>query len=299
MSDSTHFIGREGGREWLGATCRMTLGVVFILAGWAKLGHASEFALVLANYKLLPRAVELPLALGVPGLELTTGLALLLGVFVRLAAACALVMSIGFAALVTSALARGLNIECGCFAGASTVSFWHLGLDLGLLTLAVGLIRFGPDRWALQGRPWWAGKKPRVGMASLLLVVGALPTLVFGLPGSTAPLPALQTSAPPTLIFDPPSLELGDVQPGQKVTRTVTYRNSGDQPLNIAWVQSSCGCTVAQPEKRRLAVGESGRLTVEYKAREPGESIRQTIRVYQRGRQVPAVLQVSGKVCPN
>ena len=133
-------------------------------------------------------------------------------------------------------------------------------------------------------------------MAGLLLIVGSLPTLVYLLSGPQASLPLSPTSAPPALTFDPPSLELGDVRPGQKVTRTVTYRNTGDQALNIVWVQSSCGCTVAQPEKRSLAVGESGRLTVAYQAREPGEPIRQTIRVYQRGRQVPAMLQVSGKV---
>ena len=49
--------------------------------------------------------------------------------------------------------------------------------------------------------------------------------------------------APPCLAFDPPSVELGMVLPGQKVRHTVRVRNTGTETVTIERAMADCGCT--------------------------------------------------------
>lgn len=62
-----------------------------------------------------------------------------------------------------------------------------------------------------------------------------------------APIPppdgAATEPAPPCLAFDPPSVELGTVLPGQKVRHTVRVRNIGTETVTIERAMADCGCT--------------------------------------------------------
>lgn len=51
------------------------------------------------------------------------------------------------------------------------------------------------------------------------------------------------------------------------------FRNESDRPVRIRGVDSSCGCTVAKPEKEVYAPGESGVLPVTHKPK-PGPQAR-------------------------
>jgi hypothetical protein len=54
---------------------------------------------------------------------------------------------------------------------------------------------------------------------------------------------------------------------GSPETRTTEFRfrNDSDQPVRIRGVKSSCGCTVAKPQKDVYGPGESGVLPVSHK----------------------------------
>lgn len=43
------------------------------------------------------------------------------------------------------------------------------------------------------------------------------------------------------------------------------YKNTGDTPVRIKSVKSSCGCTTAQTQKDQIAPGESGEITATFK----------------------------------
>jgi len=58
-----------------------------------------------------------------------------------------------------------------------------------------------------------------------------------------------------SLVFDPAQLDLGEVEEGEKVTATLLIRNNGQGFKQIVKVESSCGCTTAEPETRMLAGG--------------------------------------------
>ena len=101
------------------AIARLILGLVFGWAGWIKLRDPQAFADSIHSFAVLPSALINPLALGLPVLELATGLLLLLGVKRRTCAGLAAVMSLVFALALAQALIRGLNVDCGCFGGGA------------------------------------------------------------------------------------------------------------------------------------------------------------------------------------
>src|SRR5438067_2418304 len=43
------------------------------------------------------------------------------------------------------------------------------------------------------------------------------------------------------------------------------YKNSGDKPVRIKSVRTSCGCTAAQSQKDAIAPGDTGEVTATFK----------------------------------
>jgi len=77
---------------------------------------------------------------------------LLVGVRIRAAAAVAAVLLVVFTAALVSALARGLDIHCGCFSqtAAERIGWGRVVEDAGLLVLAVLLVVWTPSRWSVE-----------------------------------------------------------------------------------------------------------------------------------------------------
>ena len=83
----------------------------------------------------------------------------------------------------------------------------------------------------------------------------------------------------PVLEFNEMEHDFGDIEKGKKVETTFEYKNSGDAPLVITDIKSSCGCTVPQDWSREpLSPGESGKFTVTYNGAGPNK-ITKTITV--------------------
>ena len=97
------------------AFLRVALGAVFLLASYPKLIDPEGFAKSIANYHLLPVAVERVLALVLPALEALIGICLILGAFDFGASLLALVLMVVFTVAIGVAVGRGLDISCGCF----------------------------------------------------------------------------------------------------------------------------------------------------------------------------------------
>ncbi len=97
------------------ALLRMILGGVFIVASYDKIADPSTFAASIVNYRIIAPTPALLAATFLPWIELLSGLGLLLGVFVRGSSLLVLTMMVLFTAIVAYAMARGLDISCGCF----------------------------------------------------------------------------------------------------------------------------------------------------------------------------------------
>ena len=100
-----------------------------------------EFASAVANYRLLPFEFIKIFAIFLPWIELVAGMCVLLGIWLRPAALVLTVTTGIFILAVASALARGLNIECGCFGkiGGGKVGLQNLAINIILFILAAAL----------------------------------------------------------------------------------------------------------------------------------------------------------------
>src|SRR5438552_17614341 len=77
------------------AVCRVVLGALFIWAAVTKLPDMAAFAQDVANYQVIPAALVPIVAAAVVGIELLAGIALVIGVMDRPAAAVLAVRQIG------------------------------------------------------------------------------------------------------------------------------------------------------------------------------------------------------------
>ena len=114
--------------KWLILAIRLILGITFIWASIDKIANPGGFALSIYNYRMLPHETINLMAIVMPWLELVTGILIIIGVFMRGSAFWIGLMLLVFIVALSSALARGLDIDCGCF----SVDGGH-GVDTGLL----------------------------------------------------------------------------------------------------------------------------------------------------------------------
>jgi uncharacterized membrane protein YphA (DoxX/SURF4 family) len=130
------------------AALRLVLGGVFLYAAGTKLADMSAFAEQVANFRLLPAATVALTAATLPGIEIVTGALLVLGIAARAAAAIATGLLVVFTGALTLALARGINLECGCFGGADVATWTTVARDIVLLVPALAVMIAGPGRLA-------------------------------------------------------------------------------------------------------------------------------------------------------
>lgn len=108
---------------------RLILGGIFVYAGVDKVGNPAAFADDIDNYRMLPYIFVSLMAIILPWIEIVAGLLLIFGKFIHGASFTLIVLNIVFIIAIASALARGLDIECGCF------SVGENGAHVGVLRL--------------------------------------------------------------------------------------------------------------------------------------------------------------------
>ena len=101
---------------------RIIIGAIFIYASVGKLFNAEAFAKAIKNYDMLPLATLNILAIILPYVEFFTGVFLVLGIYKKGSSAIAILSLVMFLIALTSAYARGLDINCGCFSLETTAT---------------------------------------------------------------------------------------------------------------------------------------------------------------------------------
>lgn len=64
--------------------------------------------------------------------------------------------------------------------------------------------------------------------------------------------------------FKKDTIDYGIIKKGTDGVRVFTFTNTGDTPLVITGVRSSCGCTVPQKPKDPIQPGKEGVIKVKY-----------------------------------
>ena len=94
---------------------RLTLGGLLVLAAITKLTDRAAFQAAVAEYQLLPHALERPFAAALPAVELMLGALLLAGLGTAIAAWVAVPVFLSFSIAIGVNMARGRELDYHCF----------------------------------------------------------------------------------------------------------------------------------------------------------------------------------------
>jgi uncharacterized membrane protein YphA (DoxX/SURF4 family) len=122
---------------------RFALGLLFILWSLDKIIHPVEFAKIVNNYRILPPVLVNLWALVLPWIELTCGVALILGLFTEGAILVITGLLIIFIGAMGQALIRGIDTACGCFKvteESTKVGWERIGEDVLMLLGAINIV---------------------------------------------------------------------------------------------------------------------------------------------------------------
>ncbi|MFN0149147.1 MAG: MauE/DoxX family redox-associated membrane protein [bacterium] len=136
---------------------RLALGAVFVYASLDKVQNPAAFARAVSFYHLAPESVINVFALLLPWAELVTGVALIAGVAARGSSLLIAAMLVMFLVALFWAIAKGIDISCGCFStGAETSGEGHkvgydlIVRDLMMLVATIPLIARGAGALAID-----------------------------------------------------------------------------------------------------------------------------------------------------
>jgi len=119
---------------------RLMLGVLFIMSGYEKLMDLKFFALIIAEYQILPTFLISAIALLFSLCELLCGTMLLIDLFSRFRSSVMLCMMVIFIAAMINNVMRGLDHDCGCF---KFLSQWYgLKEEIGIVPVVRDILFF-------------------------------------------------------------------------------------------------------------------------------------------------------------
>ena len=115
---------------WIYKLTRWILGGVFIYAGSTKLMEPRIFTVLIEAYGLVPESLLMPVAIGLPFLEVIAGFGLLFDIRGSLAVITGLLVL--FMVVLGYGIWMGLDVDCGCFGPEDPEAEAFHGLRLSL-----------------------------------------------------------------------------------------------------------------------------------------------------------------------
>lgn len=95
--------------------------------------------------------------------------------------------------------------------------------------------------------------------------------------------------------FKSTEIDYGDIEKGSNGIRVFQFTNTGNAPLVISKVHSSCGCTIPKKPEDPILPGETGEIEVKYDTNRVGP-IRKTITVVSNADTPTVGLKIKGKI---
>ena len=103
----------------------------------------------------------------------------------------------------------------------------------------------------------------------------------------------------PMINFEIETIDYGEISKGSDGVRTFIFENTGNAPLEIQGVRSSCGCTIPKKPEVPIAPGDKGEITVRYDTNRVGV-FRKTITVNTNvSSKAIIALKIKGNVLAN
>lgn len=153
-------------RDWVGLAARLILGGVLLVAGLLKIGNLGESVLAVQAYQLLPYELTFVVGYALPVVEVILGALLISGLLTRWSGLAGALLMVVFIFGISSAWARGLSLDCGCFGGGgeidpadATAAYpLEIARDVGLAIAGLWLTFRPASAFSLDSRLFRAGK---------------------------------------------------------------------------------------------------------------------------------------------
>lgn len=101
----------------------------------------------------------------------------------------------------------------------------------------------------------------------------------------------------PQITFEKSEHDFGDVPHGSRVHHDFVFKNTGDAPLKIQSVKTSCGCTAAAAKAGTIRPGKEGKISVDFDSTGRRGNIDKEVRVWSNDPAVPVVtLRIRGRI---
>ncbi len=95
--------------------------------------------------------------------------------------------------------------------------------------------------------------------------------------------------------FKTETVDYGEIAKGADGVRVFEFANTGNAPLIISKVSSSCGCTIPKKPKDPILPGKTGEIQVKYDTNRVGP-IRKAITVISNADTPTKVLKIKGEI---
>lgn len=95
--------------------------------------------------------------------------------------------------------------------------------------------------------------------------------------------------------FKAETVDYGLIEKGSDGIRVFEFTNTGEVPLIISKVSSSCGCTIPKKPEQPILPGQTGEIQVKYDTNRVGP-IRKAITVISNADTPTKVLKIKGEV---
>ena len=95
--------------------------------------------------------------------------------------------------------------------------------------------------------------------------------------------------------FKQETVDYGTVEKGSNGVRVFEFTNTGDAPLIVSKVSSSCGCTIPKKPEEPILPGKTGEIQVKYDTNRVGP-IRKAVTVISNAETPTKVLKIKGEV---
>ncbi len=97
------------------------------------------------------------------------------------------------------------------------------------------------------------------------------------------------------ILFEKTEVDFGEITVNSNTSITFSFSNSGNQPLVISDIKTSCGCTVPEWKKDKIMPKEDSEIKVDIHPFKHGK-FNSTVTVFYNGENSPQVLTIKGTV---
>ncbi len=93
-----------------------------------------------------------------------------------------------------------------------------------------------------------------------------------------APEAAPESTGGPIMTLDSDVVDYGSIEYASDPLRTLSFKNTGTEPLVISNAKGSCGCTIPTWPREPILPGEVGQIEIRYDTKRPGP-INKTVKI--------------------